>query len=301
MPEEKPGRGSVDPASSMMPPCPLCGRAGPFPTFDSHPPRAANPCVYLRCPSCDLIFLSRPPLLEEVRVYYDRVSRDQEANVEFHGKALRTGHGLLERIESRIPKGRFLDVGAGPGYYVEAAAQRGWEAYGVDPIADDQAGVPGLRMFRGTLEEAGYPEGFFDACLIQQALSHMSAPTATLKQIFRNLRRGGIFLIVAPNFVRGFPRRRLTDWEDLTRAKHLYVFTRSTLRRIVENAGFRTLSVSSEQPILSGRPVDALRKAGLSPLADWVKRSFRGPVRGLRTLAGRLVPGPCSLVLSEKP
>ena len=83
---------------------------------------------------------------------------------------------------------RVLDVGCGSGHYL-AIAQRvlGVEAYGIEPYSYDKnfAENNHLDIFNGTLEEASYPDAFFDVITLNHVLEHVSNPAATFSELRR--------------------------------------------------------------------------------------------------------------------
>ena len=279
--------------------CPLCRDGGPFNVFYSNRQTGDRWLVYLECPSCGLIFLERVPRQEEITLHYQDVRIQTDASEAFREKSLGAARHLLGLLEPYVRRGRLLDLGAGGGYYMEAAEQLGWEVYGVDPAAG-AAGQPlRKRLFQGTLEDAHFQPNFFEACLMSHTLSHLLDPVGTLRQVFRVLKEGGILLLVIPNFLR-LGKDLKTQQEELIRGKHLYLFSPRTSRRMLEQADFEVLSLDMGQSVLSGEKVDQLNIRFLSWLKAIGSPFLTRPKRVLRAWAGKLFPGPSFTVIARK-
>jgi SAM-dependent methyltransferase len=158
-------------------------------------------------------------------------------------------HRNLEDVEEALPgRGRLLDFGCGPGYFVKCAVDRGWEAHGVEVGAWAEAAAArlGLKYFhRGLLADQHFPDGFFDAVCANQVLEHLPAPRNDLAEIHRILRPGGIFYANVPNY-RTLPiLMGCDDFELNFPMAHLNYFTPSTLADLLRRCGFRVVRTVS--------------------------------------------------------
>ena len=73
---------------------------------------------------------------------------------------LRTFAARLRAIARHQPSGRALDVGCGPGFFLDAAARPGFEAWGLDPSAyavELARRTHGERVREGVIESAPFP------------------------------------------------------------------------------------------------------------------------------------------------
>lgn len=109
----------------------------------------------------------------------------------------------LADAEECIPRGRLLDIGCGPGWFLTAAKARGWAALGVEPsqVAFDHAVSLGHDVVRGTLSSAHAElkaRGPFDLVSMFGILEHVRTPAPALHQALDLLAPGGRLIIGLP-------------------------------------------------------------------------------------------------------
>jgi len=160
----------------------------------------------------------------------------------------------LRKIELLMPPGRLLDVGCSLGYFVEAANARGWDGYGME-ISDYAAKVAadnGLKVKPGNLEDACYPDGFFDCVTMWDVLEHVPDPTAHMLEVKRILKPGGLVVVGTPNFSHPIAKRKMKDgstgWRHFKPQEHVFYFTPPSLRKLYAKCGFQTVC----PPLLPG-------------------------------------------------
>lgn len=137
-----------------------------------------------------------------------------------------------------LPRGRLLDVGCGLGHLL-SAVDPGWERHGVElsAYAADKARAHGT-IFHGTLREARYPDGWFDAITLYHVVEHMTEPEAELREIRRVLRPGGHLVVGTPDFDSALARRFGERFRLLHDVTHVSLFSTESLRRLLEDLGF---------------------------------------------------------------
>ena len=150
--------------------------------------------------------------------------------------------GLLRSPPWR-PGGRLLDVGSGNGQYMSDMHELGWDVSGVEPSPDACESVRkrlNLPVHCGTLEDVPWGAESFDVVTAWHVLEHSPNPLRDLLEISRLLRPGGLFMGEVPNAA-GWGARLFRDrWYHWDLPRHLVAFTPSTLRRLIEAAGFTT-------------------------------------------------------------
>jgi SAM-dependent methyltransferase len=169
---------------------------------------------------------------------------------------------ILDRLEALLPRrGRLLDFGCGPGYFLERADRRGWAAHGVDLGAWAVGAARRLNLpnfHRGSLADQRFPGGWFDAVCAQQVLQQLPTPRADLAEIRRVLRPGGIFYANVPNYGCLSIVLGQDDFELNWPMDHVNYFKPRTLRRLLETCGFEVLRTAAFGGVkwenLVGRP-----------------------------------------------
>lgn len=146
----------------------------------------------------------------------------------------------MKPLAALVPVGRVLDVGCATGYFLEVAAAAGWDVYGVE-LSDYAAGLArrtfGDRVFSGTLEQAGYPDGYFDVITLSDLLEHVPDPRSFLHEVRRLLRPDGILMIVTPDVTSLSARIMGARWSHY-KQEHLHYFSPGTIIRLLSESGF---------------------------------------------------------------
>ncbi len=279
-------------------------------TYDSHAgsdPRAARPCAlcsslsfeplwdledcsFVRCPSCGLIQQNPQPLREAVLARYGEDYLAYEAKRQFDYRSLELKalgalafDGLvspawaLAIAQGRLPS--LLDVGCATGALLEHFRARGWAVTGVE-TSQAQASYGretyGLDIRATTLEEAGLPEASFDVVHASQLIEHLNDPAAFLREARRLLSPQGLLFLATPN-ADGFQARALGGAWRSAIGDHLYLFSVSTLTRLLSDSGFDVLSL-----ITWGGWAQGLKPGFIKPSLDrWAKARGRGDVMAL--------------------
>jgi SAM-dependent methyltransferase len=143
------------------------------------------------------------------------------------------------------PRGRLLDLGCGNGRFVAWARLVGWDTYGVesDPVSAAIARrISGAAIY-ASLADLPVGDEAFDVITANHVLEHLPDPAATLARVHRLLQPGGTLYICVPNW-NSFGRYLFgTGWIGLEPSRHLVMFDRRRLRRLVEQTGFHVESV----------------------------------------------------------
>jgi SAM-dependent methyltransferase len=144
---------------------------------------------------------------------------------------------------------RVLDVGCGNGQMLSEYRRLGWETHGVEPSESSarQARQGGHEVFTGMLSDAQYPDGFFDAVTMWDALEHIHNPCEVMAEVHRVLRPGGKVYISVPNFGSWYGRIFKDRWFMFTAPIHYYHYSNRTLTYLLEQAKF--CDVQLEYPL----------------------------------------------------
>lgn len=207
-----------------------------------------GPFRLVRCQQCGLIYLNPRPTRQEMGRYYPPDYEPYAQGVERTKgflSSLDYYYGIAKRcrmITRRKKPGRILDVGCGVGHFLNGMKRRGWQALGVE-VSEEAAAYArerfGLEVFIGQLEEMELPAAYFDAITLWHVLEHLHDPLATLREINRLLKDNGLLVFAIPNWHSVDARLFGEYWVGLDMPRHLYVFPRPALEKLLAKSGFK--------------------------------------------------------------
>lgn len=242
-------------------PCPLCGESAHRPVLSDLGDRqgiTALRFAIVACAQCGFAYLNPRPRMADLGQFYPAGYWYTEETEAPRGlvaviKALeaRYRRSLIMSEVKRLtrllaPGQRLLDVGCGSGDIVKLASEAGLVASGVEFSAEavrHAREARGLDVREGTLEDAGFSAGAFDAVSLFHVLEHLPDPVGTLREAKRLLSPDGRVLIQVPNFASGQSRLFGARWHAVEAPRHFHQFTPETLRRAVEQAGLTVESI----------------------------------------------------------
>jgi 2-polyprenyl-3-methyl-5-hydroxy-6-metoxy-1,4-benzoquinol methylase len=202
----------------------------------------------VECLSCGLVYANPRYDSGEMLARYEAVE-DPLYIEERQGRVL-TFERHLRPLEKIVPPGdgrRLLDVGCYTGVFIEIADQHGWDAWGVEPSqwAAAHARSTGLQVVEGTMATADFEDATFDVITMWDVIEHLEQPSAEVGQAFRLLKPGGVLVAHTMDLDSLFARLMGRRWPWLMEM-HIYFFTRRTLSKLVEKAGFRVITIKPQ-------------------------------------------------------
>jgi SAM-dependent methyltransferase len=200
------------------------------------------------CPHCGLVWLDPLPATGSLYsdAYFDQYYEKT--------REVRRAYFEARLDELALPPGRLLDVGSGLGIFIDAAAQRGWRAHGVEPYAAARENV-----HRGTLDDAPFAAASFDLITFWDVLAHLPAPLAALRRARHLLAPEGTLVVKTPNRSRAHvavgrllgPVKGTRGWLHLP--AQMFQFSPRSLRAMVEAAGFAEMRVAAAEEAVPSR------------------------------------------------
>jgi SAM-dependent methyltransferase len=203
----------------------------------------------VRCRQCGLIYINPRPDPQTIGQYYptdyapyflaveDEPSWWQRFNRRL---ALRKRLRLVQR---QLPRpGHVLDVGCATGSFLVALRSAGWQVQGIEfnPQAADYARRRhGLEVVTGTLADGHFPDSQYDLVIFWDVLEHVHHPRQTLSEAARITKPGGWLLLVLPNPDSLEARWFGQYWAGWDTPRHLYVYSRDVLRRLLSETGWQ--------------------------------------------------------------
>jgi len=222
----------------------------------------------VQCERCSLCFVNPRPARDEIGRFYPqdysahvaspaRVKRWHRRVSARDARGLRWWERPLIQIRQdvswyRMPRwhgdGRVLDVGCGSGgRYLGVLKELGWKTHGIEPSehAVRAAIANGHDAVVGTAEERRFDAGSMDLVTIWHVLEHTHSPRAALRACFETLRPGGVLSLCVPNYHSLQAAMFGRFWWSCDAPRHLFQFTRRTLRQYLEEVGFRLVDVTT--------------------------------------------------------
>ncbi|TAJ08556.1 MAG: class I SAM-dependent methyltransferase [Nitrospirae bacterium] len=279
--------------------CPLCDEGGSRPKFTK------DGFSIVECPVCRLLYVNpRPPrtwLDAWYRHEYFSFSQEDTAGMQHvqHGAIkTATARSRLQLFDAPLSNGRLVDIGCGGGFFVRAATAGGWDAVGLEPsvkAARCAAQTQRIRVIAGRLEEAPFAAGRFDVITMFDVLEHVATPRTVLAEARRLLAPGGRLVIETPNMAGWMPRLMGKRHPWVRPPEHLTYFTPLTLRRLLDQGGFRVEQLHrSTKKVLTLDYVLALT-ARTNPFATALLKSTLGR---WKTLGAYLFSVPLATMLA---
>jgi 2-polyprenyl-3-methyl-5-hydroxy-6-metoxy-1,4-benzoquinol methylase len=264
--------------------CNLCG------STDTQPFCPSNGLSLVQCQNCGLVYVSpRPDPAELYALYGETYFQNDESGVVGYSNYIadeanirRTAGRRLARLERYVRPGRLLDIGCAVGFFLDEARQRGWAVEGLDVsnFAVEYARQRfNLDARAGSFTELDHEPGAYDLVTMWDVIEHVPDPKAYIERAAALLRQGGVLALATPD-IDSLPARLTGDrWVGYKLSEeHVYYFSRRTLARMLEAAGFEVLDARHVGKYVTLR-LFLDRLAIYTPLLAqplaWAERAFR--------------------------
>src|SRR6266852_6179342 len=190
----------------------------------------------VECDECGLGFVNPRPTIAEMQKHYP---------AEYYWKPPTKSHeGYLRRrftaqarfltqLEGGTGRRKILDVGCANGDFPRFMTAGGWDVEGVE-ISESSDRIKDFRVHTQEFQDIPVNEPTYDAVTAWAVLEHVHDPMAQFRKASAVIKKGGLFVFLVQNFESVASRNLFC--EDVPR--HLYFFTRGTVRQYLEKTGF---------------------------------------------------------------
>jgi SAM-dependent methyltransferase len=243
-------------------PCPLCREKDDVLLFTGRDRLHDLPGEFnvVRCRQCGLVRTSPRPTLDTIAFYYpDNYgpylgTKIQKEKVGSQNQALwkQLVRKVFQFNNARLPvlkPGKLLEIGCASGAFLHQMALEGWNVAGIElsDHAGSNASAGGYSIHIGPLEEAPDLQEELDLVVGWMVLEHLHNPVYALKRLYKWTRPGGWLILSLPNAA-SYEFRLFKDcWFDLHLPNHLFHFTPTTIRKVLNSEGWRLIKIHHQR------------------------------------------------------
>lgn len=219
----------------------------------------------IECKKCQFKHVVPIPIVEDLKkIYEDEYYSDEKPlyiermkeDSEWWNLSYDDRYDSFEEFLNKN-KRKILDIGSGPGFFLNRGKERGWEVAGVEPskqafeYSSKQLGLNIYNMFLN--ENTKNDIDRFDVIHMSQVLEHIPDPKGLLDIALEKLNANGLICIVVPNDYNPF-QNTLRDacgydpwW--VAPPHHINYFNFDTLTALLGRTGFKVLLKEATFPI----------------------------------------------------
>lgn len=260
---------------------------------------------YVRCPTCDLVFLYPRPIRESIEGYFREAYDEDYGAAEASDDRQPVFESVLKHLcFYRNPPGSLLDIGCGDGEFLMLCRLAGWDVSGIElsQQAAIRATKKGLTILPPRTLERSESALQFDVVTLVNVLETVADPVTMLRRAAVLLAPGGLLTVRATNgafhlSMRGPARLAGSQYDQ---AFHWYLYSAKALRGLMEAAGLTIISLRNSRP--SRGPLSSVHP-WFSRLKWTVSRALLWPLSqaAYYTTSGRIVWAPSFEIIAQRP
>ncbi len=217
--------------------CDLCGGE----THDTLFVKEGFP--HVRCRNCRLVFIN-PRLATHLDLQRSSGtgSMGEESLTEPQRRRLRKE---LAQMEPFRMLNRILEVGAGRGWFLEEAANQGWETWAVEINRDALRHLENRKIDHIITQPAEELDAQVPVDIIRMwdVIEHLRSPRRALERVHRVLRPGGLFRLSTTNFTCLSRWVNGPEWIYLNGTDHIFLFDPFSIERLLRENGFADINI----------------------------------------------------------
>lgn len=153
-------------------------------------------------------------------------------------------------------KGKVLDIGSGPGYFLKYGKEIGWDVLGFEPSqqAYQYSTKLGLNIVNDFFNaEKAQKYGKFDVVYMNAVIEHLADPIGLIKDVKKVLKPDGLICIIAPNDYNPLQNilknnLRYDPWW-VAPPQHLNFFDFKSIKKLLERLDFEIVESTTSFPM----------------------------------------------------
>ena len=239
-----------------------------------------------RCRTCGFIFLPRTAdLPQQIEALY---AGEYFTGSEFGDYAsqadtfARNFRGYLRRMrDAGATGGRLIEVGCAYGFFLKAA-RASFDVVGLDvnEAAIAAAQALGVRAIFGDFRTYA-PEAPADVVCMWDTIEHLLEPRQYLDRARDVLTKGGHLFLTTGDIGSPIARMRGAHWRMIHPPSHVNYFSRDTMTRLLDRAGFEVTSIRSVGTYRDlANSLHVLSLFSKRPMVRRLARALHKPLRG---------------------
>jgi 2-polyprenyl-3-methyl-5-hydroxy-6-metoxy-1,4-benzoquinol methylase len=233
--------------------CPVCGSEiiEPFISGKDHF-LTGEKFEIVRCKGCGFRFTNPRPKADELGKYYESAEYISHSDTRkgifaavYQQVRKYTLGRKLAMISKFQEKGEILDIGCATGQFLNCMSEHGWKTTGIEPDNKTRAyaiSEYGLTVFPEKKLNS-FNEASFDVITMWHVLEHVSDLKGRMEQLKDLLKPEGTLIIAVPNCDAYDAKKYGKFWAGYDLPRHLYHFTKSDIKMLVEKYGFTIVNI----------------------------------------------------------
>jgi SAM-dependent methyltransferase len=218
-----------------------------------------------KCANCGLIYISPRPRAEAVVELYQndnaQISADAHISLERRSRLYARHHlGILGKF---VREGSLLEIGAGAGYFLAEARERGYEPYAIEfnsAQAEFIRSELGIPCEQPPLGAASFGGRSFDVIYHCDVMSHFYDPVAEFRRMRAALRPGGWLIFETGNGGDVDPKY-LEHVSVFQYPDHLFFFSLANVLALLERSDFEFVELHRYSVLPQLRTLETLDRA----------------------------------------
>lgn len=265
--------------------CDCCGGERWEPLFKE------NSITLGKCPDCDLHSIEEIPEPESRMTEMEAGHYAGSLKVLDAQRQIVAEQVLTDRFQTYVDlatrhqdSGHWLDIGCGAGLLIALAQRAGFTAEGIELNSDRKAAAEqqtGATIHAQPVEMVGYPDNTFDVISLINVFSHLTSPAATLTELRRILKPGGVLVMATGEMTEGVAKSHMHNWNL---GDHLYFLGDRTMKTYAAKIGFEVHEHDRRWLPDEMYSRDWLRSKGRSAKNNAIKSAIRFTPGGLALL-----------------
>lgn len=224
----------------------------------------------VECNTCGFKHILPLPAENSLKTFYEDEFYQEEKKDYFKDTEedrewwMLTYNHYYELLEKHAPGKRLLEIGSGPGLFLECGNARGWKTLGFEPSSHAAAyatsnGCEVITDFFSAQKARAH--GLFDVIALNFVLEHVPNPISFIREAQSLLAPGGVLFVVSPNDFNPlqeilWKQAGMSPWWVVP-THHLNYFSTASIEKLLTGCGMSIAVLEATYPmeffLLSGR------------------------------------------------